>query len=174
MNLYTSVLDNSTQKCDFLQMCYSRTPLIRPPSESHWCGRIRGMVIREGLDYFPWCTCLTCAPRNTRAYIRQCVTASIVHTEHGFRGVPVAVSYRGKRSDQATTVCRGKTRNKVFTNVCILFLEFSKNYMQCLSYQICLTKTVHVDTRLSTDTDARQKPDDNTAGQTRQRDTKTR
>ena len=24
------------------------TPLIRPPSESHWCGRIRGMVAREG------------------------------------------------------------------------------------------------------------------------------
>ena len=22
--------------------------LIRPPSESHWCGRIRGMVAREG------------------------------------------------------------------------------------------------------------------------------
>ena len=30
---------------------YSRTPLIRPPSESHWCGRIRGMVSREGLIY---------------------------------------------------------------------------------------------------------------------------
>ena len=27
---------------------YSRTPLIRPPSESHCCGRIRGMVAREG------------------------------------------------------------------------------------------------------------------------------
>ena len=27
---------------------YSRTPLIRPPSESQWCGRIRGMVAREG------------------------------------------------------------------------------------------------------------------------------
>ena len=34
-------------------MClqYSRTPLIRPPSESHWCGRIRGMVAREGFVY---------------------------------------------------------------------------------------------------------------------------
>ena len=31
--------------------CYSRTPLIRPPSESHWCGRIRGMVAREGFVY---------------------------------------------------------------------------------------------------------------------------
>ena len=29
---------------------------------------------------------------------------SIVHTENGFRGVPVAVAYRGKRSDQATTM----------------------------------------------------------------------
>ena len=32
-------------------MEYSRTPLIRPPSESHWCGRIRGMVAREGFRY---------------------------------------------------------------------------------------------------------------------------
>ena len=31
---------------------YSRTPLIRPPSESHWCGRIRGMVAREGFILF--------------------------------------------------------------------------------------------------------------------------
>ena len=32
---------------------YSRPPLIRPPSESHWCGRrpIRGMVAREGFVY---------------------------------------------------------------------------------------------------------------------------
>ena len=30
---------------------YSRTPLIRPTSESHWCGRIRGMVAREGFVY---------------------------------------------------------------------------------------------------------------------------
>ena len=30
---------------------YSRTPLIRPPSESHCCGRIRGMVAREGFVY---------------------------------------------------------------------------------------------------------------------------
>ena len=33
---------------------YSRTPLIRPPSESHWCGRsstIRGMVACEGFVY---------------------------------------------------------------------------------------------------------------------------
>ena len=30
---------------------YSRTPLIRPPSESHWCGLIRGMVAREGFVY---------------------------------------------------------------------------------------------------------------------------
>ena len=35
-----------------LRKCnYSRTPLIRPPSESHWCGRIRGMVAREGFVY---------------------------------------------------------------------------------------------------------------------------
>ena len=34
-----------------LASVYSRTPLIRPPSESHWCGRIRGMVAREGFVY---------------------------------------------------------------------------------------------------------------------------
>ena len=34
-----------------LNLYYSRTPLIRPPSESHWCGRIRGMVAREGFVY---------------------------------------------------------------------------------------------------------------------------
>ena len=36
---------NLVNKC---WVVYSRTPLIRPPSESHWCGRIRGMVAREG------------------------------------------------------------------------------------------------------------------------------
>ena len=30
-----------------------------------------------------------------------------VHTENGFRGVPVAVAYRGKRSDHATTMFSG-------------------------------------------------------------------
>ena len=34
-----------------LQYLYSRTPLIRPPSESHWCSRVRGMVAREGFVY---------------------------------------------------------------------------------------------------------------------------
>ena len=32
-------------------LLYSRTPLIRPPPESHWCGRIRGMVAHEGFRY---------------------------------------------------------------------------------------------------------------------------
>ena len=35
----------------FTKKYYSRTPLIRPPSESHWCGRIRGLVAREGFVY---------------------------------------------------------------------------------------------------------------------------
>ena len=30
---------------------YSRTPLIRPPSKSHWCGRMTGMVARDGFVY---------------------------------------------------------------------------------------------------------------------------
>ena len=37
--------------CPQLGCNYSRTPPIRPPSESHWCGRIRGMVAREGFVY---------------------------------------------------------------------------------------------------------------------------
>ena len=39
------------QFCNIYKWTYSRTPLIRPPSESHWCGRIRGMVAREGFRY---------------------------------------------------------------------------------------------------------------------------
>ena len=31
-----------------LTFLHSRIPLIRPPSESHWCGRIRGMIAHEG------------------------------------------------------------------------------------------------------------------------------
>ena len=38
-------------KLKFYGLQYSRTPLKRPPSESHWCGRIRGMVAREGFVY---------------------------------------------------------------------------------------------------------------------------
>ena len=34
-----------------IMLWYSITPLIRPPSESHWCGRIRGMVAHEGFRY---------------------------------------------------------------------------------------------------------------------------
>ena len=78
----------------FLQ--YSRTPLLRPPSESHWCGRKRGVVVHEGLDYF-----ITCALRNTTMH------RSIVHTEHCFWGVPLAVEYRAKHSDQSTAMSSG-------------------------------------------------------------------
>ena len=39
------------QMSDISYYYYSRTPLIRPPSESHWCGRIGGMVAREGFVY---------------------------------------------------------------------------------------------------------------------------
>ena len=40
-------------------------------------------------------------------YILLAMHNSIVHTKNGFRGVPVAVAYRGKRSDQATTMFSG-------------------------------------------------------------------
>ena len=49
---YLSIIDVVyTMMDDYHSMGYSRTPLIRPPSESHWCGRIRGMVAREGFIY---------------------------------------------------------------------------------------------------------------------------
>ena len=44
-------LRSTSPKRHFGKVRYSRTPLIRPPSESHWCGRIRGMVAREGFVY---------------------------------------------------------------------------------------------------------------------------
>ena len=43
--------DTGLQSYEWRVMYYSRTPIIRPPSESHWCGRIRGMVAREGFVY---------------------------------------------------------------------------------------------------------------------------
>ena len=87
-----------------LQYQYSRTPLIRPPSESHWCGRIRGMVVREGLDYFPGCTCLTCAPRNTPigpAYITVSYTLKMSFGCTGSRCIP------RKTQHQPTTMFAG-------------------------------------------------------------------
>ena len=47
----TKMFNNLIQKIEIGNSRYSRTPLIRPPSESHWCGRIRGMVAREGFRY---------------------------------------------------------------------------------------------------------------------------
>ena len=44
-------LSSLGEKNRYQSSWYSRTPLIRPPSESHWCGRIRGMVAREGFRY---------------------------------------------------------------------------------------------------------------------------
>ena len=59
---------NNNKIQHFYIVPYSRTPLIRPPSESHWCGPIRGMVIREGFDNFP--------EHTYRVYIRQCITVA--------------------------------------------------------------------------------------------------
>ena len=44
--LFDSALTMESKVASVAKSCYSRTPLIRPPSESHWCGRIRGMVAR--------------------------------------------------------------------------------------------------------------------------------
>ena len=48
---YLTIQYNTISFISNLEHNYSRTPLIRPPSESHWCGRIRGMVAREGFVY---------------------------------------------------------------------------------------------------------------------------
>ena len=63
---------------------YSITPLIRPPSESHWCGCIRGMVVCGELDYYALYN--MCTPEHTHTTMHN----SIIHTANGFRGVPVA------------------------------------------------------------------------------------
>ena len=58
------------------------------------------------------------------------------------------------KSDAAfLTVCQGKTRNKAFTNVCILFYDVSKNKYRVSVIKFALQKTVHVDMRFSMDTD---------------------
>ena len=74
---------------DGSNITYNRIPLLPPPSESHWCGRKRGGAVHEGLDYF-----ITCAIRNTRIYIRQCISHN---TENGFRGALLDINERSLR-----------------------------------------------------------------------------
>ena len=61
---------------------------------------------------------------------------SSVHTENGFRGVPVAVAYRGKRSDQATTMFSGMSAHSPFNTERrrpTLFKQDSENIVQILT-----------------------------------------
>ena len=58
-----------------------------------------------------------------------------------------------KSDSEYLTVCRGKKRNKAFTNLCILFLDFQKIICGVSVIIFALQKTVHVDTRFSTDTE---------------------
>ena len=51
-------------------------------------------------------------------------------------------------------VCQGKTINKTFMNVGILFFSFQKNIQGIWVTKFALQKTVNVDTRFSTDTEA--------------------
>ena len=123
---------------DIYRYSYNRTPLIRPPSDSHWCGRIRGMVVREGLDYFPGCTCLTLMYPGTHIYgLHTAMHNSIVHTENSLRDVPVAVAYRGKRSDQATTMFSGTSALSPFNTERRrpTFAAFSKTRIQKPSFK---------------------------------------
>ena len=96
---------NNNKIQHFYIVPYSRTPLIRPPSESHWCGHIRGMVVREGFGIFSGAHLLG---------LHTAMHNSSVHTENGFRGVPVSVAYRGKVSDQATTMFSGTSARSPF------------------------------------------------------------
>ena len=49
--LHAEIIPNYYYAVLSVLLVYSRIPLIRPPSKSHWCGRIRGMVAREGFRY---------------------------------------------------------------------------------------------------------------------------
>ena len=64
------------------------------------------MVVREGLGLFSGVHMFNMCTRNTRG-LHTAMHNSIVHTENGFQGVPVAVAHRGKRSDQDTTMFSG-------------------------------------------------------------------
>ena len=66
------------------------------------------MVVREGLDYFPGCTCMLnmCTPEHVyRAYIRQCITVS--YTLKMAFGCTGSRCIPRKRSDQPTTMFAG-------------------------------------------------------------------
>ncbi len=61
---YSSIQDNKKERIIIADIYH--VPIIQYSPyltttlrESHWCGRIRGMVVREGLDYY-----ITCALRN--------------------------------------------------------------------------------------------------------------
>ena len=60
---------------------YSRTPLIRPPSESHWWGRIRGMVAREGFIYMLRCSTENHTSRHLRNTCVYCINAWQITTQ---------------------------------------------------------------------------------------------
>ena len=74
-----------------------------------------GVVIKEGWSSTRDFTIfITFATRNTRIDLHTAMHNSIVHTENGFRGVPVAVADCGKHSDQSTTMSsRRLTQNSV-------------------------------------------------------------
>ena len=73
--------------------CYSRTPLLRPPSNSDGSGRKTGVFVHEGLDYF-----ITCMWTPGYAYLH---TNSFVHTENVFRS---ALQNAGKLSELSATL----------------------------------------------------------------------
>ena len=65
---------------------YSRTPLIRPPAESHWCGRIRGMVSRDifciaplKIIHLKWLTIFSCQRQSLYGMLRNSIVKRQLH-----------------------------------------------------------------------------------------------
>ena len=50
IKLYLHTVKSGTAAPFTFFVQYSRTPLLRPPSKSHWGGRKSGVVVHEGFD----------------------------------------------------------------------------------------------------------------------------
>ena len=80
-----------------------------------------------------------CTPEHTHTTMYN----SIVPTENGFRGVPVAVAYRGKRSDQATTMFSGTSALSPF-NTELWAAVFTFNPYLLISINELMISIIHL------------------------------
>ena len=75
---------------------------------------------------------------------------------HFFLEATEMIYFDLKSDAEYWTLCQGKTRNKAFTNLWILFFSFSKNCCRVSVIIFALQKTVQVDTMFYPDTNEMQ------------------